>query len=170
MPAGTIRTLHFLIGRTHKLLKIGAAPLTAVFVNWHGITSLQKVLLRIQNSEFQRVDSASWFSGPSFYNFLQKATRTKVAMGPRSKESKNQLSPLLFLLCASPAFIKASVPKPTAYPPAMVFVKSTSTDIGTPYCLVKTQTRTSAPASNEAGRVVAPGSLAAKVNVLASSL
>jgi len=36
-------------------------------------------------------------------------------MGPRSKERRNQLSPLRFLPWAIPAFSKARVPQPTKY-------------------------------------------------------
>ncbi|MFJ7755028.1 hypothetical protein [Peribacillus muralis] len=39
--------------------------------------------------------------------------RIKVAKGPKNKESKNQFNAVLFLPCASPAFMRASVPHPT---------------------------------------------------------
>ena len=44
----------------------------------------------------------------------ENATRTKVAIGPRRSERRNQLRPLRFFPCAIPALIRASVPHPTA--------------------------------------------------------
>jgi len=48
------------------------------------------------------------------YDLSQKATSMNVAMGPMSKDMRNQFRPLLFLLWARPAFINASVPHPIA--------------------------------------------------------
>jgi hypothetical protein len=46
---------------------------------------------------------------------FSKNKSNKVANGPSSSDIRNQLNPLLFLPCASPALIRASVPQPTKY-------------------------------------------------------
>jgi hypothetical protein len=45
---------------------------------------------------------------------LGEMTTRKVAIGPRSRERRNQFPPLRFLLCARPALISARVNQPTA--------------------------------------------------------
>jgi hypothetical protein len=45
-----------------------------------------------------------------------KITISNVAIGPSKIDSKNQMSPLRPLPCASPALIKVSVLQPTTYP------------------------------------------------------
>ncbi len=48
------------------------------------------------------------------------ATRTNVAIGPSSNESRNQFKPLRFFPWASPALMRERVPQPTTYSGALV--------------------------------------------------